>query len=52
VVEIPITLGASSDTMSEVVSGDLKKGDQVILNPPATFTQGPQGGGGMFGGGG
>jgi HlyD family secretion protein len=45
---VQITLGASSDTMSVVTSGDLKEGDLVILNPPAQF--GPGGGGGPFGG--
>jgi len=30
---VKITLGASSDTQSEVASGDLKAGDVVILNP-------------------
>jgi HlyD family secretion protein len=37
-----IRLGSSSDTVSEVVGGDLKEGDLVILNPPAVF--GPMGG--------
>jgi HlyD family secretion protein len=52
--EIPITLGATAETMSEVLSGDLKEGDKVILNPPTNFSR-PQnggGGGGFFGGGG
>jgi len=40
--KIEIRLGASSDTVSVVVGGDLKEGDQVILNPPVEF----QGGGG------
>ncbi|MBU2609358.1 MAG: efflux RND transporter periplasmic adaptor subunit [Chloroflexi bacterium] len=48
--EVKITLGANSDTMSEVVGGDLKAGDLIILNPPATFDTG-RGGGGPFGGG-
>jgi HlyD family secretion protein len=56
-VQVNINLGASSDTMSEVVSGDLKVGDMVILNPPTNlFTRpsggGSPGGGGPFGGGG
>ena len=54
-VEVNITLGASSDTMSEVVSGNLKVGDLVILNPPTNlFTRpgGGAGGGSPFGGGG
>lgn len=41
---VPVTLGASSDTDSELVSGDLKEGDLIMLNPPETF--GPSGGGG------
>jgi HlyD family secretion protein len=36
-VPINITLGASSDTMSQVVSGDLKIGDLIVLNPPLQF---------------
>jgi len=52
--EVNVTLGASSDTQSEVVSSNLKAGDLIILNPPSTlFTQPPSGGGGgPFGGGG
>ncbi|MGA2491184.1 MAG: efflux RND transporter periplasmic adaptor subunit [Anaerolineales bacterium] len=54
--EVNVTLGASSDTMSEVVSSNLKAGDLIILNPPSTlFTRpggnGTGGGGGPFGGG-
>jgi HlyD family secretion protein len=37
VEQIAITLGASSDSMSEVVLGDLKEGDTIILNPPVDF---------------
>ncbi len=36
---VPITLGASSETHSEVVDGELKVGDAVILNPPTVFQQ-------------
>ena len=43
-----IRLGASSDTMSVVLVGDLKEGDLVILNPPVEF--GPGGPRGGFGG--
>jgi len=32
-----VTLGASSNTYSEVVGGDLKAGDQIVLNPPSMF---------------
>jgi HlyD family secretion protein len=54
--EVNVTLGASSDTMSEVASGNLKAGDLIILNPPSNlFTRpsgnGAAGGGGAFGGG-
>ena len=41
---ITVTLGASSDTMSVLLSGDIKEGDEIILNPPA-FNGGPFGGG-------
>lgn len=52
--QVEIKLGASNDTMSEVLSGDLKEGDLIVLNPPTTFfsgSSGPMGGGGggMFG---
>jgi HlyD family secretion protein len=43
--QVKIKLGASSDTMSVVGSGDLKEGDLIVLNPPSQ-------GGGPFGGGG
>ncbi|GAB4505391.1 MAG: efflux RND transporter periplasmic adaptor subunit [Anaerolineales bacterium] len=33
--KVEIRLGASSDTMSVVVGGDLKEGDQILLNPTA-----------------
>jgi HlyD family secretion protein len=53
VAQVDVTLGASSDTMSEVISSNLKIGDLIILNPPSTlFTQPSSGGGGPFGGGG
>ena len=42
----PIVLGASSETHSEVVDGELNEGDQIVLNPPSDFTFfGQQGGG-------
>jgi HlyD family secretion protein len=53
-MEIPVTLGASDDTKSVVVSGDLSVGDILVLNPPTNFTPGRGGGGGarsIFGGG-
>lgn len=41
---VKISLGASSDTMSVLVGGDLKEGDLIILNPPV-FNGAPFGGG-------
>ena len=32
-LSVPITLGASQDSYSQVLSGDLKQGDTLILNP-------------------
>lgn len=42
-VQVRIRLGASSDTASVLVDGDINEGDLIILNPPS-FN------GGMFGG--
>lgn len=36
-VPVEIELGASSDLMSEVLSGDLQLGDLIVLNPPVVF---------------
>ncbi len=51
-VPVVVTLGASSETYSEVLSGELQEGEIVVLNPPAPAfdpSQGPpQGGGGEF----
>lgn len=38
---VEVRLGATSDTYSEVVGGDLQEGDKVVLNPPATTNFGP-----------
>jgi HlyD family secretion protein len=46
---VEVRLGATSDTNSEVVGGDLKEGDLIILNPPSN-TFGPGGGPGNGGG--
>jgi RND family efflux transporter MFP subunit len=32
--KVNVSLGASSDTESQIVDGDLQIGDQVVLNPP------------------
>jgi HlyD family secretion protein len=42
-VAIPIVLGASSDTESQVLEGDLAVGDLIVLNPPLEFEQGGPG---------
>ena len=36
-VPVEIELGASSDLMSEVLSGELQLGDLIVLNPPVVF---------------
>jgi HlyD family secretion protein len=33
---VEVKLGASSDTYSQLISGDLKEGDAIVLNPPST----------------
>ena len=33
-VETPVTLGASSDSQSQVTNGSIQVGDQIVLNPP------------------
>lgn len=34
---VQVTLGASSDTMSQVLNGDIKEGDPIVINPPTDF---------------
>jgi HlyD family secretion protein len=34
--KVEITIGASSDTVSEIASGNVKVGDVVVLNPPSS----------------
>ena len=43
---VDVILGASSDTQSQVIGGDLHPGDQIVLNPPQDLfsTGGPFGG--------
>jgi HlyD family secretion protein len=39
---VEITLGATSDTESEIIAGDLRAGDIIVLNPPQNYeTSGP-----------
>lgn len=42
--QVKVELGASSDTNSVLIGGDLKEGDLIILNPPSS-NGGPFGGG-------
>jgi len=38
-VMIPIEIGATSDTYSEIVSGDVMEGDEIILNPSTNLIE-------------
>ncbi len=51
---VEITLGASSETFSELLSGELHEGDTIVLNPPALAfdpSNPPNGRGFLMGGG-
>jgi HlyD family secretion protein len=39
-VIVEVELGLSSDTQSELVSGDVREGDLLVLNPPVQFQPG------------
>jgi HlyD family secretion protein len=47
---IEVRLGAKDDTHSEVVGGNLKEGDLIVLDPPTTIDTGSNGIGNTFGG--
>lgn len=47
--KVAITLGLNSDTFSELIEGDLKEGDLIILNPTINFQDFRGGGRGFFG---
>jgi HlyD family secretion protein len=36
VVPVNVTLGASSETHSQILAGEIEEGDTVVLNPPTT----------------
>lgn len=40
---VSIEIGASSDQFSEILSGDIKEGDTLVLNPPTEFNFGSGG---------
>jgi HlyD family secretion protein len=49
---VPVTLGSSSDTYSQLLDSNLQAGDLIVLNPPSDSQIGPgsnNGGGGGFG---
>jgi HlyD family secretion protein len=50
VIQVPVTLGMSNETMTEVVSG-LKEGDQVVVSGATTTQAATRGVGGFFFGG-
>ncbi len=41
---VEIRLGSTADNLSEVLGGDIKEGDLIILNPPSPEMNGPFGG--------
>jgi HlyD family secretion protein len=50
-IPVDVVLGASSDTDSQIVEGDIAAGDLVILNPPTMMFGGGMGGPPWAGGG-
>jgi HlyD family secretion protein len=46
---VNITIGASSDVNSEILTGDVKEGDQIVLNPPSNLLSQPNAQGGGIG---
>jgi HlyD family secretion protein len=36
---VEVELGASSETSSQVVGGELQEGEAILLNPPTVFEQ-------------
>jgi HlyD family secretion protein len=44
-VSVPIEIGSSSESFSEVLEGDIEEGDKVILNPQIEFNFGGPGSG-------
>ena len=49
---VQVKLGASSDTHSQVLPGELMEGDEILVNPPTTAFTGAPGASGPFGEGG
>jgi multidrug efflux pump subunit AcrA (membrane-fusion protein) len=51
-IPVPVTVGLTNSTMSEVTGNQLKEGDTILLNPPAATTTSGTRVGGILGGGG
>jgi len=51
-IPVPVTVGLTNSTMSEVTGNQLKEGDTILLNPPAATNTSGARGGGILGGGG
>ena len=49
-IDVPVTLGLSGDTQSEVVGGVLREGDVVLIGQTTTTARGVPGAGGLGGG--
>ena len=49
-IPVPVTVGLSNETMSEVTGNQLKEGDTILVNPPAVTTNAGARGGGIIGG--
>ena len=50
-ISVPVTLGLTTETMSEIVSGQVREGDTVVINTTASTNQNQGQGGFLFGGG-
>jgi HlyD family secretion protein len=51
-ISVPVTVGLSNDTHSEILTGSLKEGDTVLTSSAAASTTTRTGGGFLLGGGG
>lgn len=51
-IPIPVTLGLSNETASEILEGQLREGDMIVISLPAASQSGFNPGGGFAGMGG
>lgn len=42
---VPVTLGSTDNTFSQLLAGEIQPGDAIVLNPPTSSFFGPGGGG-------